>query len=73
MPEIGVDLVASDCGGRRLPIPAFLAGYSALIQRFDLPVPLHHTMAAVAPRNLYIREGGWTIYPAPRRPGPVAA
>lgn len=56
-------------GGRYLPVPAYLAGYSALMQAFDLHVPLHHTMVAVSPRNTRRKEDGWTIYPAPLRPG----
>lgn len=55
-------------GGRYLPVPAFLAGYSALMHALDLRVPLHHTMAAVAPRSIRRKEEGWAIYPAPLRP-----
>ena len=54
--------------GRYLPVPAYLAGYSALMQAFDLHVPLHHTMAAVAPRTTRRKEERWAVYPAPLRP-----
>ena len=54
--------------GSRLPVSARLAGYSALIAAFDLPVPLHHTMAATSPKNVRRKEDGWAIYPASSRP-----
>jgi hypothetical protein len=58
--------------GRRLPIPARLAGYGALIDRYDLNVPLHHQMAAVADRNARRKEDGWLILPAAQMPRPRA-
>lgn len=54
--------------GRYLPVPAYLAGYSALMHALDLHIPLHHTMAAVAPRSTRRKEEGWAVYPAPLRP-----
>lgn len=53
---------------RRLPVEAYLAGYSAVIQAAALPVPLHHEMAAVAPRNTRLKEEGWRIFPLSMRP-----
>ena len=53
---------------RRLPIAAYLAGYSALIRALDLPVPLHHEMVAVAPRNSQRKENGWRIVPIALKP-----
>ena len=47
---------------------ASLAGYSALIDLYDLPVPLHHEMAAISPKNTRRKEDGWAIYPASLRP-----
>lgn len=43
---------------RRLPVEAYLAGYSAVIEAAALPVPLHHEKAAVAPRNTRLKEDG---------------
>ena len=37
--------------GRSLPEPAILAGYSALIERFDLAIPLPSRLAAVSERH----------------------
>ena len=62
-----VDLT-SEFRGRRLPIESYLAGYSAVIEAFNLEVPLHHEMAAVAPRNTRSKEDGWRIFPISMRP-----
>ncbi|MCJ2010924.1 Fic family protein [Methylobacterium sp. J-076] len=42
---------------------AYLVGYSALIEKFNLNVPLHHEMAAISPKNIRRKEDGWVIYP----------
>lgn len=49
--------------GRPLPVAAHLIGYSALISRFDLRVPLHHELAAVSPGHIRRRGDGWVIHP----------
>ena len=49
--------------GRLLPVEAYLAGYAALIARYQLRVPLHYEMAAISPKNVRRREYGWAIYP----------
>ncbi len=54
---------------RALPVPARLAGYAALIDRYGLSVPLHHEMAAVAIKHTRRKEDGWAIYPATSFPG----
>ncbi|HEX4767327.1 MAG TPA: Fic family protein [Lichenihabitans sp.] len=56
--------------GRRLPAEAHLAGYSALIEAFDLNVPLPHTLSAVSARSVRRKEDGWAIYPSTLRPRP---
>ena len=56
--------------GRRLPVPAHLAGYSELIDRYQLPVPLHHEMTAISSKNLRRKEDGWAILPIAVMPGP---
>ncbi|MGE7152335.1 Fic family protein [Methylorubrum rhodesianum] len=55
--------------GRYLPVAARLAGYAALIEKFDLRVPLHHEMAAVSTKNTRRKEDGWAIYPNAMYPG----
>ena len=47
---------------------ATLAGYSALISRYDLAVPLHHEMVGIAANNHRRKENGWTILPAGLKP-----
>jgi len=66
-PNIEGSLVTS-FRGRRLPVPAYLAGYSALIERFKLNVPLHHEMAAISTTSSRRKEEGWIIYPNALRP-----
>lgn len=60
---------AASFRGRKLPVPCYLAGYAALMDRYDLRVPLHHEMAAVASKNTRRREDGWAIYPHSSDPG----
>ena len=55
--------------GRRLPVPAYLAGYAAIIAAYDLPVPLHHEMSAISPKSDRRKEDGWAIYPNSFNPG----
>jgi hypothetical protein len=47
---------------RRLPETAAPAGYTALIQAYDLPVPLPRILSAIGSRHRVIEEGGWRIY-----------
>lgn len=49
--------------GRPMPSEGFLAGYSALIDRHDLAVPLPHEVAAVSPRHLRHKADGWVLHP----------
>lgn len=63
------DSPISSFRGRPLPVPARLAGYAALIDRYELNVPLHHEMVAVAPKNTRRKEGGWHILPTAQMPG----
>lgn len=39
------------------------------MDRFELDVPLHHQMFAVAPKNTRRKEDGWTILPLSHKPG----
>ncbi len=54
--------------GRPMPNEGFLAGYSALIDRYDLAMPLPHEVAAVSPRNLRHKADGWVIHPVGLHP-----
>ena len=54
--------------GRRLPAPAYLVGYAALIERFDIGIPLHHEMAAISPKNVRRKEDGWVVFPIALHP-----
>ena len=46
---------------RRLPVKATPAGYSALIDYFDLKVPLPRILFAIGDRHRNIQEQGWHI------------
>jgi hypothetical protein len=54
--------------GRRLPTAAYLVGYSELIDRYDIGLPLHHEMAAISPKNLRRKEDGWIVLPIALQP-----
>jgi len=47
---------------RRLPERGTPAGYAALIDAYDLQVPLPHTLSAIGERHRVTEEGGWHIY-----------
>lgn len=48
--------------GRRLPVRGIPAGYAALIDAYDLHVPLPRTLSAIGERHRAIEEGGWRLY-----------
>lgn len=54
--------------GRPLPEPATLAGYAALVDRYDLRVPLPPRMAAVAVRHHPESTDDWQLLPPRRAP-----
>jgi hypothetical protein len=55
--------------GRYLPEPqCFLAGYSALIHKYDLKIPLPRTLVAVSPHHRQYQKDGWMIYTPRHRP-----
>ncbi len=47
---------------RRLPVTAIPAGYAALIDAYNLSVPLPRTLSATGERHKVFREAGWDIY-----------
>jgi hypothetical protein len=47
---------------RRLPEKATPAGYAALIEAYDLPVPLPRTLYAIGTRHRILEGAGWRIY-----------
>ena len=46
----------------RLPEPALPVGYAALIDAYDLEVPLPRNLCAIGARHKVYEEGGWRIY-----------
>ncbi len=46
----------------RLPEPALPVGYAALIEAYDLKVPLPLTLCAIGTRHKVYEEDGWSIY-----------
>ncbi|MXY35026.1 MAG: cell filamentation protein Fic, partial [Boseongicola sp. SB0664_bin_43] len=47
---------------RRLPVPATLAGYAALVGAYNLQVPLPRNLSAIGERHRFIEQDGWRIY-----------
>jgi hypothetical protein len=48
--------------GKRLPEAATPVGYAALIEVYDLSVPLPLALAAIGPRHKVYEADGWHIY-----------
>ncbi|WP_341872184.1 hypothetical protein [Pseudaminobacter salicylatoxidans] len=48
--------------GRWLPETALPVGYAALIDTFDLAVPIPITLSAIGPRHKVYRAEGWKLY-----------
>ncbi|HEY8518466.1 MAG TPA: Fic family protein [Gammaproteobacteria bacterium] len=59
--------------GRRLPEPAFPAGYAALLTAFGLEVPLPRTLAATSPHHRTVHKDGWRILTVRHSPDPTLA
>jgi len=59
--------------GRRLPVKATLAGYSALIDYFDIRVPLPRTLFAIGEKHRTIQELGWHVLTPRHAPSPDIA
>lgn len=57
--------------GRRLPEAAIPAGHSALIDAFDLTVPLPRMMSATGSRHRIKEDGGWRILTPRHAPQPT--
>jgi hypothetical protein len=47
---------------RRLPETATPAGYAALIEAYNLPVPVPRTLSAIGTKHRIIEDAGWRIY-----------
>src|SRR5579862_3056670 len=54
--------------GRALPEPATPAGYAALIDRFDLTIPLAPRLAAIAERHHPVPNVSWNLLTPRHRP-----
>ena len=55
---------------QRLPVTATPAGYAALIDAFDLHVPLPRTLSATGERHRILVNDGWKIYSPSYAPPP---
>lgn len=53
---------------KRLPVTATPAGYAALIDAFDVAVPLPRHLCAIGKRHKHFREAGWDVYPPSYEP-----
>ncbi len=57
--------------GRRLPETATPAGYSALLDHFELNAPIPRTLAATSARHVVKKTGGWQILTPRHAPEPT--
>jgi len=53
---------------RRLPARATPAGYAALIDAYDLAVPLPLTLSAIGERHKKLENDGWRIFTPRHKP-----
>ncbi|MDE0024409.1 MAG: hypothetical protein OXP69_08340 [Spirochaetaceae bacterium] len=58
---------------QRLPVTATPAGYAALIDAYDLRVPLPRTLSATGERHRFLAQAGWRIYSPRHVPPPSLA
>ena len=58
---------------QRLPVTATPAGYAALINAYDLRVPLPRTLSATGERHRFLAQAGWRIYSPRHVPPPSLA
>ena len=63
----------TDFHGRALPEPAEPAGYSWLIDRYGLNLPMLPRLIAIARRAHPRSTPDWLLLPSPRRPPPTLA
>ncbi|SDQ15781.1 Fic family protein [Pseudovibrio sp. Tun.PSC04-5.I4] len=54
-----------------LPVPATPAGYSALIDAYDLRVPIPRSLCAIGDRHKMIEKDGWRIFTPRHAPEPT--
>ncbi len=59
--------------GRQLPEPATPAGYAAVWNRYDLPVPLPPRLAAISLRHRRTETAGWLLLTPRHRPDDTLA
>lgn len=53
---------------RTAPEEATLVGYGALIDAFDLPVPIPNTLSLISRKRRYYSKGGWNVFAASYMP-----
>lgn len=59
--------------GRQLPEPAYLAGYAALAEAFDVDTSLPPVLSATGKRHKKFEKDGWRYYTPRHRPKPTLA
>jgi hypothetical protein len=62
--------VVSTIHGRRMPEAAIPVGYAALIDAFELPVPVPIILSAIGPRHKVYQAEGWNVYTPRHQPDP---
>ncbi len=54
--------------GRKTPETGILAGYGAIIEAFQLPVPLPRTLVLISPKKRQYRTDGWMVLTSRHQP-----
>lgn len=54
--------------GRTAPEKGKLAGYSAIIDRFSLPVPVPQVLALISTKNRQYEKSGWKVFTSRHQP-----
>lgn len=67
-PDVWFSRPVNDFRGRRLPEPAFPAGYAALVEHYDLAVPTPPHLAGIAVRHHPASTGDWLMLTPRHRP-----
>lgn len=54
--------------GRSAPERGNIAGYAAILDALELPVPLPHTLALISKKNLRYKKKGWKVFTSRHQP-----
>ncbi len=55
--------------GRIAPETGNIAGYAAIIDALELPVPLPYALALISKKNRRYKKDGWKVFTPKHQPG----